>query len=156
MFFGYFYKYFYLWWLKLFLQEMLNHRLATVNGFHWGLKPVLIYSKPHTFSTFIGEKKRKYVHFISLTKPLIALSQEKLTKRETCTCQVLSLHRLSDSERLEFIRYKTSTHVFFVYFPFPTDVMFKKLWIQNSMIHTYLGSYIDLSMTNTVTKYLSQ
>jgi len=30
---------------------------------HWGLKPVFRCSKPHTFSTFSGEeKKRKIVH----------------------------------------------------------------------------------------------
>ena len=36
---------------------MLSNRLGTVNDFHWGFKPVLSYSKPHTFSTFCGEKK---------------------------------------------------------------------------------------------------
>jgi len=36
---------------------MLNYRLGTVNEKHWGFKPVLSYSKPHDFSTFIGEKK---------------------------------------------------------------------------------------------------
>jgi len=36
---------------------MLSYRLGTVNDFHWGFKPVLIYSKPHTFSTFFGEEK---------------------------------------------------------------------------------------------------
>jgi len=29
---------------------MLSYRLGTVNDFHWGFKPVLSYSKPHTFS----------------------------------------------------------------------------------------------------------
>ena len=29
------------------LQEMLSYRLGTVNDFHWELKPVLSYSKPH-------------------------------------------------------------------------------------------------------------
>ena len=38
---------------------MLSYRLGTVNDFHWGLKPVLSYSKPHTFSTSLGEKKEK-------------------------------------------------------------------------------------------------
>ena len=38
---------------------MLSYCLGTVNDFHWGLKPVLSYSysKPHTFSTFIGEDR---------------------------------------------------------------------------------------------------
>jgi len=36
---------------------MLSYRLGTVNDFHWGFKPVLSYSKPHTFSTFFGEEK---------------------------------------------------------------------------------------------------
>ena len=38
---------------------MLCYRLGTVNDFHWGFKPVLRHSKPHTFSTFIGEEKEK-------------------------------------------------------------------------------------------------
>jgi len=38
---------------------MLGYRLGTVNDFHWGLKPVLSFIKPHTFSTFVGEEKRK-------------------------------------------------------------------------------------------------
>ena len=31
-------------------QEMLSYRLGTVNDFHWEFKPVLTYSKPHTFT----------------------------------------------------------------------------------------------------------
>jgi len=38
---------------------MLCYRLGTVNGFHWGFKPDLSYSKPYTFSTYL-EKKKKY------------------------------------------------------------------------------------------------
>ena len=38
---------------------MLRYRLGTVNDFHWGFKPVLSYSKPHTFSTFFGEEKER-------------------------------------------------------------------------------------------------
>ena len=34
---------------------MLSYRLGTVNNFHWDFKPVFRYSKPHTYSTFIGE-----------------------------------------------------------------------------------------------------
>jgi len=36
---------------------MLSDRLRTVNAFHWEIKPVLSYSKPHTFSTLLGEEK---------------------------------------------------------------------------------------------------
>jgi len=38
---------------------MLSNRLGTVNDFHWKFKPVLSYSKPHTFSTFFGEEKER-------------------------------------------------------------------------------------------------
>jgi len=38
---------------------MLSYRLGTVNDFHWEFKPVLSYSKPHTFSTFFGEEKER-------------------------------------------------------------------------------------------------
>jgi len=45
---------------------MLSYRLGTVNDFHWGFKPVLSYSKPHTFSTFFGEEKeRKNAFYLS-------------------------------------------------------------------------------------------
>jgi len=36
---------------------MLTYRLGTVNDFQWEFKPVLSYSKPHTFSTFFGKEK---------------------------------------------------------------------------------------------------
>ena len=36
-----------------------RYRLGTVNDFHWEFKPVLSYSKPHTFSTFFGEEKER-------------------------------------------------------------------------------------------------
>jgi len=36
---------------------MLSFHLGTVNALHWGFKPVLSYSKPHTFSTSLGEEK---------------------------------------------------------------------------------------------------
>jgi len=29
----------------------MNYSLGTVNDFHWMFKPILSYSKPHTFST---------------------------------------------------------------------------------------------------------
>jgi len=38
---------------------MLSYRLGTVNNFHWEFKPVLGYSKPHTFSTCLGEEKER-------------------------------------------------------------------------------------------------
>jgi len=38
---------------------MLSYRLGTVNNFHWGFKPVLSNSQPHTFSTFFGEEKER-------------------------------------------------------------------------------------------------
>jgi len=40
---------------------MLSYRLGTVNDFHWEFKPVVSYSKPHTFSTFLEEIKKKNV-----------------------------------------------------------------------------------------------
>jgi len=49
---------------------MLNYRLGTVNDFHWEFKPVLSYSKPHTFSTYSGEEKERKMHLISPTRPL--------------------------------------------------------------------------------------
>ena len=36
---------------------MLCYRLGTVNDFHWELKTVLSYSKPHTFLTYLEKKK---------------------------------------------------------------------------------------------------
>ena len=44
---------------------MLSYRLGTVNDFHWELKLVLSYSKPHTFSTFFGEEKEKNAFTLS-------------------------------------------------------------------------------------------
>jgi len=38
---------------------MLSFRLGTVNASHWGFKPVLSYSKHHTFSTSLGEEKER-------------------------------------------------------------------------------------------------
>ena len=32
---------------------------GTVNDFHWEFKPVLSYSKPHTFSTSLGEENER-------------------------------------------------------------------------------------------------
>jgi len=44
---------------------MLSYRLGKVNDFHWEFKPVLSYSKPHTFSTFL-EKIRKRICIYSV------------------------------------------------------------------------------------------
>jgi len=41
---------------------MLSYRLGTVNDFHLEFKPVLNYSKLHTFSTFFGKEKKKNRH----------------------------------------------------------------------------------------------
>jgi len=50
---------------------MLSYRFGTVNDFHWDFKPVLSYSKPHTFSRFFfGEEKEKNMHLLSPTRPL--------------------------------------------------------------------------------------
>jgi len=38
---------------------MLSYRLGTVNDSHWEFKLVLSYSKPQTFSTFLGEEKER-------------------------------------------------------------------------------------------------
>jgi len=38
---------------------MFSYRLGTVNDFHLGFKTVLSYSKPHTFSTYLGEEKER-------------------------------------------------------------------------------------------------
>ena len=40
-------------------RNLMSYRLGTVNNFHWEFKPVLSYSKPHTFSTFCGEDKER-------------------------------------------------------------------------------------------------
>jgi len=48
---------------------MLSYHLGTVNDFYWGFKPVLSYSKPHTFSTFIREKKNKKCPFTLFDHP---------------------------------------------------------------------------------------
>ena len=41
---------------------MLSYRLGKVNDFLWEFKPVLSYSKPHTFWIFIGEEKEKCIY----------------------------------------------------------------------------------------------
>jgi len=49
---------------------MLSYRLGTVNDFHWEFKPVLSYSKPHTFSTLFGEEKEENMRLLAPTRPL--------------------------------------------------------------------------------------
>ena len=58
MFFGFF---IFLFFLNNFLNEFSKkcYRLGTVKDFHWEFKPVLSYSKPHTFSTSLGEEKKE-------------------------------------------------------------------------------------------------
>jgi len=44
--------------------------LPPVNAFHWEFKPVLNYSKLHTFSTFFEKKKKEKMRLISPTRLL--------------------------------------------------------------------------------------
>jgi len=44
--------------------------------FHWGFKPVLSYSKPHTFSTFIEEENENNVYLLTLTRPFRTLTEQ--------------------------------------------------------------------------------
>ena len=44
---------------------MLRYRLGTIKDFHWGFKPVLSYSKPHTFSAFFWRRKEINVNLLS-------------------------------------------------------------------------------------------
>jgi len=46
---------------------MLSYRLGTVNDFHWEFKPVFRFSKPHAYSTFIGDEKENQLHMYVLT-----------------------------------------------------------------------------------------
>jgi len=48
--------------LKLILQELSGYRIGTITDFHWGFKPLLSHSKPHTFSTVFGEEKEKCIY----------------------------------------------------------------------------------------------
>jgi len=48
---------------------MLSDRLGTVNDKHWEFKPVLSYSKPHTFSKKNGEEKDRKNAFNLSNKP---------------------------------------------------------------------------------------
>jgi len=61
---------------------MLSYRLGTVNDFHWGFKPVLSNSKPHTFSTFFGEEKERKKDLISLTRPIRRCTNRQESKKK--------------------------------------------------------------------------
>ena len=43
-----------LYLLKMIYPSNVSYRLGTVNDLHLEFKPVLSYSKPHTYYTFIG------------------------------------------------------------------------------------------------------
>jgi len=45
---------------------MLSYRLGSVNDFHLEFEPVLSYSKPHTFSTFLEKKKKECICSLQL------------------------------------------------------------------------------------------
>jgi len=61
---------------------MLCHRLGTVNDCHWEFKPVLSYSKHHTFSTFFWRRKRKKICIYSLQPGHLEAEQnDKKVKR---------------------------------------------------------------------------
>jgi len=55
------FSFFYSIFIDNFLNEFSKkcYRLGTVNDFYWEFKPVLSYSKPHTFSTFFKEEKER-------------------------------------------------------------------------------------------------
>ena len=55
-----------------FIYNFLNDFPSNVEftDFLSGFKPVLSYSKPHTFSTFFGEEKEINVQSLSPTRPL--------------------------------------------------------------------------------------
>ena len=60
---------------------MLSYRLGTVNDSHWGFKPVLRYSKPHTFSTLFGEENEINMHLLSPYRPFRSWTNDREVKR---------------------------------------------------------------------------
>ena len=60
---------------------MLSYRLGTVNDFHWEFKPVLSYSKPHTFSTFWRRKRKKNCIYSRQPGHLEAEQNDRKVKR---------------------------------------------------------------------------
>ena len=78
---------------------MFSYRLGTINDFHWGFKPVLSYSKPHTFSTSLGEEKERKNAFnlsnqpkILTTEPLFHTLTQKNKTFNKPACPVLQLY----------------------------------------------------------------
>jgi len=63
---------------------MLNYRLGTVNEKHWGFKPVFRCSKPHTYSTFIGEENESLCRY-SLFLGHLEHGQVKQQQTQTST-----------------------------------------------------------------------
>ena len=53
---------------------MLSYRLDTVNDFHWEFKPVLSYSKLHTFSTILEKKKKEKMHLLYRWEYIVCIS----------------------------------------------------------------------------------
>jgi len=62
---------------------MLSYRFGTVNDFNWGFKPVLSHSKPHTFTTFIGEGKENEMHLLSLPGHIEYEQNDRKVKEST-------------------------------------------------------------------------
>ena len=53
------------------MKSLVTALVRSMTFMGWeGAKPVLIYSKPHTFSTFIGKEKESVRHLLSLPRPL--------------------------------------------------------------------------------------
>ena len=69
---------------------MLSYRLGTVNDFHWGFKPVLSYSKPHTFSASLGEEKERKNAFNLSNQERFNLSNQslQLTQKPLCIVEI--------------------------------------------------------------------
>jgi len=65
---------------------MLSYRLGTVNDFHWEFKPVLSYSKPHTFSTFLEKKKKRKCIYSVQPGHLEAEQNDRKVKRLYSPC----------------------------------------------------------------------
>ena len=55
-----------------------------VNALHWGCKPVLSYSKPHTLSTSFGEEKERKNAFNLSNQPCFEFWDMRIQWRSTC------------------------------------------------------------------------
>jgi len=74
---------------------MLSYRLGTVNDFHWEFKPALSYSKPHTFSSFLGEEKERKMYLTSPTKTSTEhhiLMHQNIKLRENSSLGLIESH----------------------------------------------------------------